>query len=133
MRGLTLPGASSDKGATHEWSRPGLEATSTGVHGQPDEGEDDGHQLRQISPFLRGSGGNGCAVLHSDLRDARLRRPLLDAGPLRDEASASRRETGHHVDGCVWRGGYLGGRFLSNRNLFVGGMALQVVGCACIA
>lgn len=26
-------------------------------------------------------------------------------------------------------GGYLGGRFLSNRNLFVGGMALQVVGC----
>jgi POT family proton-dependent oligopeptide transporter len=30
-------------------------------------------------------------------------------------------------------GGYLGGRFLSNRNLFVVGMALQVVGCACIA
>jgi len=30
-------------------------------------------------------------------------------------------------------GGYLGGRFLSNRNLFVGGMALQVVGCACMA
>ncbi len=30
-------------------------------------------------------------------------------------------------------GGYLGGRFLSNRNLFVGGMALQVCGCACIA
>src|SRR6201997_2364585 len=30
-------------------------------------------------------------------------------------------------------GGYLGGRFLSNRNLFVGGMALQVFGCACIA
>src|SRR3954465_15530857 len=29
--------------------------------------------------------------------------------------------------------GYLGGRFLSNRNLFVGGMGLQVVGCACIA
>src|SRR5438093_12750938 len=25
-------------------------------------------------------------------------------------------------------GGYLGGRFLSNRNLFVGGMALQVIG-----
>ena len=25
-------------------------------------------------------------------------------------------------------GGYLGGRFLSNRNLFVGGMALQVLG-----
>lgn len=30
-------------------------------------------------------------------------------------------------------GGYLGGRFLSNRNLFVGGMVLQVVGCGCIA
>src|ERR1700730_10769342 len=30
-------------------------------------------------------------------------------------------------------GGYLGGRFLSNRNLFVGGMALQVIGCACIS
>jgi len=30
-------------------------------------------------------------------------------------------------------GGYLGGRFLSNRNLFVGGMLLQVFGCACIA
>jgi proton-dependent oligopeptide transporter, POT family len=30
-------------------------------------------------------------------------------------------------------GGYLGGRFLSNRNLFVGGMLLQVFGCGCIA
>ena len=30
-------------------------------------------------------------------------------------------------------GGYLGGRFLSNRNLFVGGMFLQVLGCAWIA
>src|SRR3954454_2635567 len=30
-------------------------------------------------------------------------------------------------------GGYLGGRFLSNRNLFVGGMGLQVMGCACIS
>src|SRR3954470_21874925 len=30
-------------------------------------------------------------------------------------------------------GGYLGGRFLSNRNLFVGGMVLQVIGCAAIA
>ena len=29
-------------------------------------------------------------------------------------------------------GGYLGGRFLSNRNLFVGGMVLQVFGCALI-
>src|SRR5499427_2246824 len=30
-------------------------------------------------------------------------------------------------------GGYLGGRFLSFRKLFVGSMALQVFGCACIA
>jgi POT family proton-dependent oligopeptide transporter len=30
-------------------------------------------------------------------------------------------------------GGYLGGRFLSNRNLFVGGMVLQVFGCSSIA
>lgn len=30
-------------------------------------------------------------------------------------------------------GGYLGGRFMSNRNLFVGGMLLQVIGCASIA
>ncbi len=30
-------------------------------------------------------------------------------------------------------GGYLGGRFLSNRNLFVGGMILQVLGCGAIS
>jgi proton-dependent oligopeptide transporter, POT family len=30
-------------------------------------------------------------------------------------------------------GGHLGGRFLSYRKLFVGSMALQVIGCACIA
>src|SRR5437660_12569037 len=30
-------------------------------------------------------------------------------------------------------GGYLGGRFLSNRNLFVGSMALQVISFACFA
>ena len=30
-------------------------------------------------------------------------------------------------------GGYLGGRFLSNRALFVAGMILQVLGCGCIA
>ncbi|MDE2429276.1 MAG: oligopeptide:H+ symporter [Burkholderiales bacterium] len=30
-------------------------------------------------------------------------------------------------------GGYLAGRFISNRNLFVGGMVLQVIGCASIA
>ena len=56
-----------------------------------------------LTSFLYGSGGNGRAVLHSDLRDARLRSPVLDAGPLRDEASASRRERGDHVDGRVRR------------------------------
>lgn len=30
-------------------------------------------------------------------------------------------------------GGYLGGRYLSNRNLFIGGMLLQVLGCGAIA
>ena len=30
-------------------------------------------------------------------------------------------------------GGYLGGRFLSNRNLFVGGMVVQVLGCGCMS
>lgn len=30
-------------------------------------------------------------------------------------------------------GGYLGGRFLSNRNLFVGGMLLQAIGCGIIS
>lgn len=30
-------------------------------------------------------------------------------------------------------GGYLGGRFISNRNLFVGGMVLQVIGCGLIS
>ncbi len=30
-------------------------------------------------------------------------------------------------------GGYLGGRFMSNRNLFVGGMAFQALGCGIMA
>src|SRR5438477_10568315 len=55
------------------------------------------------TPFRRGSGGNGRAVLHSDLLDARLRRSLLDAGPLRDEASPAPGESGHHADGRVRR------------------------------
>src|SRR4249919_133878 len=55
------------------------------------------------TPVRHGPGGNGRAVLHSDLCDARLRRPLLDAGPLRDEASAALSENGHDVDGRVRR------------------------------
>src|SRR4030095_11642545 len=66
LRGrLTLPGPSSNKGAPDEISH---------------------------TSFRRRSGGSSRVVLHSDLRDTRLRRPLLDAGPLRDKASASWRE-----------------------------------------
>src|SRR5437773_8000926 len=71
-RRLTLPGAPSDK-----------------------------RVLDQVShtPFRPRPGGNGCAVLYSDLRDARFRRFLLDAGPIRDEASAPPCEICHRVDG----------------------------------
>src|ERR1700674_6099304 len=54
-------------------------------------------------PFRRSSGGNGGAVLYSNIFDARLRRPLLDAGPLRDEASPALGENGYDVDGRVRR------------------------------
>ncbi|MTJ79643.1 MAG: peptide MFS transporter [Telmatospirillum sp.] len=49
------------------------------------------------------------------------------------EASAIMGVFGAFNYGLHLFGGYLGGRFLSNRNLFVGGMVLQVIGCACIA
>src|SRR4051794_8662958 len=55
------------------------------------------------TPLRPGSGGNGCAVLHSNLCHARLRCSLLDARPVRYEASTSRREASHYVDGCVRR------------------------------
>src|ERR1041384_476608 len=54
-------------------------------------------------PVRRGSGGNGRIILHSDFFDAWVRRPLLDAGPLRDEASSAFGENGDGVDGRVWR------------------------------
>src|SRR3954447_17570020 len=73
---LTLPIASSDKVAPDEISQ---------------------------TPLRPGSGGNGCAVLHSNLCHARLRCSLLDARPVRYEASTSRREASHYVDGCVRR------------------------------
>src|SRR3954453_23298867 len=73
---LTLPIASSDKVAPDEISQ---------------------------TPLRSGSGGNGCAVLHSNLCHAWLRCSLLDARPLRYEASTSWRETSHYVDGCVRR------------------------------
>ena len=49
------------------------------------------------------------------------------------EASAIMGVFGAFNYGLHLFGGYLGGRFLSNRNLFVGGMVLQVFGCACIS
>jgi POT family proton-dependent oligopeptide transporter len=49
------------------------------------------------------------------------------------EASAIMGVFGAFNYGLHLFGGYLGGRFLSNRNLFIGGMALQVVGCGTIA
>lgn len=49
------------------------------------------------------------------------------------EASAIMGVFGAFNYGLHLFGGYLGGRFLSNRNLFVGGMVLQVFGCGSIA
>ncbi len=49
------------------------------------------------------------------------------------EATATMGVFGAFNYGLHLFGGYLGGRFLSNRNLFVGGMLLQVIGCATIA
>jgi POT family proton-dependent oligopeptide transporter len=49
------------------------------------------------------------------------------------EASAIMGVFGAFNYGLHLFGGYLGGRFLSNRNLFVGGMMLQVAGCALIS
>ena len=93
------------------------------------------------TPLFGGPGRNGRAVFHSGLCDPRLCCPLLDAGPIRDKTPAARRKAatafigvfGAFNYGLHFFGGYLGGRFLSNRNLFVGGMALQVIGCGCIS
>ena len=49
------------------------------------------------------------------------------------EASAIMGVFGAFNYGLHLFGGYLGGRFLSNRNLFVGGMVLQVAGCALLS
>src|ERR1044071_10117957 len=66
---------------------------ATGDKGTPDE--------VSYTPFCQGPGGNGRTIFHSDLLDAWLCRPLLDAGPLCDEASAYRSKGGHRVDGRV--------------------------------
>src|SRR5678816_3945449 len=71
----------------------------------------------------------GFAVLYSTLVLYATKRLHFSA----KEASAIMGLFGAFNYGLHLFGGYLGGRFLSNRNLFVGGMALQVVGCACMA
>src|SRR5438552_11253181 len=94
MGGLTSTGASGG-GRQRSEDRERLDITGSASEMAADE-------IAQ-TPFLRGSGGDGRAVLHSDLLDTRLCRPLLDPGPLRDEASAALGENGHYIDGRVWR------------------------------
>ena len=71
----------------------------------------------------------GFAVLYSTLVLYATRHLHFSA----KEASAIMGVFGAFNYGLHLFGGYLGGRFLSNRNLFVGGMVLQVLGCAWIA
>ena len=65
----------------------------------------------------------GFAVLYSTLR------PVRDAAPgiSSRKASAIMGVFGAFNYGLHLFGGYLGGRFRHNRNLFVGGMVLQVL------
>jgi POT family proton-dependent oligopeptide transporter len=71
----------------------------------------------------------GFAVLYSTLVLYATRHLHFSA----KEASAIMGVFGAFNYGLHLFGGYLGGRFLSNRNLFVGGMVLQVLGCAWMA
>ena len=71
----------------------------------------------------------GFAVLYSTLVLYATRHLHFSA----KEASAIMGVFGAFNYGLHLFGGYLGGRFLSNRNLFVGGMVLQVLGCGWIA
>src|SRR3954468_11000980 len=71
----------------------------------------------------------GFAVLYSTLVLYATRHLHFSA----KEASATMGVFGAFNYGLHLFGGYLGGRFLSNRNLFVGGMVLQVLGCGTIA
>ena len=80
------------------------------------------------------------ALFFIQIRHAGLRRALLHAGAVRhrlgfneSSANAMMGVFGAFNYGLHMFGGYLGGRFLSNRNLFVLGMVLQVIGCALIA
>src|SRR6185369_1006806 len=71
----------------------------------------------------------GFAVLYSTLVLYATRHLKFSA----KEASAIMGCFGAFNYGLHLFGGYLGGRFLSNRNLFVGGMVLQVAGCGLIS
>jgi POT family proton-dependent oligopeptide transporter len=71
----------------------------------------------------------GFAVLYSTLVLYTTKRLHFKA----KDASAIMGVFGAFNYGLHLFGGYLGGRFLSNRNLFVGGMVLQVFGCGAIA
>jgi POT family proton-dependent oligopeptide transporter len=71
----------------------------------------------------------GFAVLYSTLVLYATRHLHFSA----KEASAIMGVFGAFNYGLHLFGGYLGGRFLSNRNLFIGGMVLQVLGCGWIA
>jgi POT family proton-dependent oligopeptide transporter len=97
--------------------------------------ESSGRRLAGITP---GAGALFCIQVFSTLGFAVLYSTLVLYTtrhlhfPAR-QASAIMGVFGAFNYGLHLFGGYLGGRFLSNRNLFVGGMALQVLGCACIA
>src|SRR5690349_24941703 len=71
----------------------------------------------------------GFAVLYSTL----VLYSTKHLGMTAKEAAALMGMFGAFNYGLHLFGGYLGGRFLSNRNLFVGGMVLQALGCAAIA
>src|SRR3954470_2312169 len=71
----------------------------------------------------------GFAVLYSTLVLYATRHLHFSA----KEASATMGVFGAFNYGLHLFGGYLGGRFLSNRNLFIGGMVLQVLGCGTIS
>src|SRR5947209_11627968 len=79
--------------------------------------------------FIQIFSPRGCAVLYSTLVLYATKQLQLSV----KAATTVMGVFGAFNYGLHLFGGYLGGRFLSNRNLFVGGMALQVIGCACIA
>lgn len=93
---------------------------------------------KKLAAIPRGSGALffiqifatlGFAVLYSTL----VLYATKHLGMTAKEATALMGVFGAFNYGLHLFGGYLGGRFLSNRNLFVGGMAAQVLGCGLMA